>query len=86
MLGRKVFFGNGTTVSGSLIDLGNGTSVFNLNVVGAVIDLSANDDVRAFITAPAGRLGLGRQMTFTGVACVNELAGSRKVTIQCAPD
>ena len=57
-----------------------------LNVVGAVIDLSANDDVRAFITAPAGRLGLGRQMTFTGVACVNELAGSRKVTIQCAPD
>ena len=205
MLGRKVFFGNGTTVSGSLIDLGNGASVFNLNVdqvqqgknavvrgvqgtftpspgcvlapiqcggasvsvaknksqplapgtygqvtlesgasltlspgvynvceiltgehasiavsgpgqstinvqgdvrlqnattfgptgaantpllnvVGSVIDLSANDDVRAFITAPAGRLGLGRQMTFTGVACVNELAGSRKVTIQCAPD
>src|SRR5262249_43321007 len=57
-----------------------------LNVGGSVIHLSANDDVRAFITAPAARLGLGRGMTFTGAACVNELAGSRKGTITCAPD
>jgi hypothetical protein len=57
-----------------------------LNVGGSVIHLSANDDVRAFITAPAARLGLGRSMSFTGAACVNELAGSRRVTITCAPD
>jgi len=57
-----------------------------VNVSGSVIHLSANDDVRAFITAPVARLGLGRHMSFTGAACVNELAGSRKVTINCAPD
>ena len=57
-----------------------------LNVGGSSIRLSANDDVRAFITAPDASLDLGRSMTFTGAACVNELNGSRRVTITCAPE
>src|SRR5262249_8522347 len=56
-----------------------------LNVGGSSIRLSANDDVRAFITAPDANLDLGRSMTFTGAACVSELDGSRRVTITCAP-
>src|SRR5262249_25877954 len=57
-----------------------------LNVGGDTVHLAANANVRAFITAPNARLGLGRSMTFTGAACAKTLAGSRKVDILCAPD
>jgi len=64
----------------------SGTPTPLLNVGGDTVHLAANDDVRAFITAPNARLGLGRSMTFTGAACAKTLAGSRKVDILCAPD
>src|SRR5262245_5506555 len=54
-----------------------------LNVGGSSIHRGATDDVSAFITAPDARLDLGRGMTFTGAACVNEVVGSRNVTITC---
>ena len=57
-----------------------------LNVGGDTVHLAAHDDVRAFITAPNARLGLGSSMTFTGAACAKTLAGSKKVDILCAPD
>src|SRR5262249_11152894 len=54
-----------------------------LNVGGSAVHFGANADVTAFITAPDARLHLGRSMSFTGAACVNEVVGSRRVTISC---
>src|SRR5262249_18480548 len=43
-LARRVFFADDTSVSGALVDLGNGASVFNLNT--NTVNLSRNAVVR----------------------------------------
>src|SRR5262249_1470957 len=54
---------------------GSGTPTPLLNVGGDTVHLAANSDVRAFITAPNARLGLGRSMIFTRASCAKTLAG-----------
>src|SRR5262249_23391242 len=77
----EVQLGNGSTLGP---DVSTPTPL--LNVAGDAVHLGAQDDVRAFITAPSAQLTIGRGTTFTGAACASTLVGSRKVTVKCAPE
>src|SRR5262245_1693975 len=72
---------NGTTFGPAA-----GTPTPLLNASGDVVKFAAKSNVRAFVSAPNARLSLGRGSTFTGAVCAQSLAGSRKVTVECAPD
>ncbi len=80
-VGGEVRLGNDTTLGPD-----GSTPTPLLNVAGDVVHFGAQDEVRAFITAPSAKLSIGRGTTFTGAACARTLNLSRKVTVKCAPD
>ena len=79
---------------GGDVRLGNDTSLVPdgstptplLNGAGDIVRVGAQGALRAFVTAPNAKLSIGRNATFTGSACAQRLAISKKVTVACAPD
>src|SRR5262245_39499910 len=71
-LGRNVFFNDDTSVSGALVGLGNGASVFNLNV--SVLKAGRNTTIRG---AQGPFQGGGRPCVAPAVQC-----GGQNVTLR----